>query len=46
MTYTKPEIVVLGEASRTIQSTCNKSAAQSDPNSCGGGTGSSYDLDE
>jgi hypothetical protein len=46
MTYTKPEIMVLGDASRIIQSCTDKSQSGSDT-SCGNQTpNSAYDLDE
>jgi hypothetical protein len=47
MTYNKPEILVLGEASQTIQQLCEKPPSPFiDPNVCGGGMGSSYDVDD
>ncbi len=51
MTYNKPEIVALGEATRTIQGACNsKTTTPSDASVCGGSSPNSntsaYDLDE
>jgi hypothetical protein len=47
MTYYKPEILVLGDASRTIQQCANKPSGAGDSNCTQkSGTGSAYDLDE
>jgi hypothetical protein len=46
MTYSKPEVVKLGDAVRVIEQTGQKNLVSSDPNGSGTVINPAYDLDE